>query len=154
MKYMTKKFLSVLAIFASILLINLFVVPVYADCPDANTPKGQVYSGIDVTGNKCDDSGVESFIGAVVKILSYIVGAAAIIMIVWSGYKYITSGGDSNKVTTAKNTLIYALVGVFIAVLAQVLVNTVLTVSKDAANSSKPSNQQNNNNSNNSNNNN
>jgi hypothetical protein len=47
-------------------------------------------------------------------------------MIIVAGLKYIASAGDSNKVSSAKSTLIYALVGVLIAALAQLLVHFVL----------------------------
>lgn len=79
------------------------------------------------TGNHdCGGSGVTNVISAAVTILSIVIGAAAIIMILVSGMRYITSGGDSNKISTAKTTLIYALVGVIIAALAQALVHFVL----------------------------
>jgi hypothetical protein len=61
-----------------------------------------------------------------VNILSIIIGAAAIIMIMVSGFKYITSGGDSSKIGSAKSSLIYALIGIAIAGLAQILVQFVL----------------------------
>ena len=97
-----------------------------AACSKANTAKGQVQRGIGATGSECDDSGVNKFIRAIVQILSIIVGVAAIIMIIVAGFKYMTSAGDSNKVEQAKNTLVYAIVGIIIAALAQFLVKFVL----------------------------
>ena len=67
------------------------------------------------------------YISSVVGLLSIIVGAAAVIMIIVSGLRYITSGGDSGKVAGAKNALIYALVGVAVAALAQLMVHFVLS---------------------------
>ena len=87
--------------------------------------KGQVLQGVEQAGS-CNGSGVQSTLGAAVNILSIIVGAAAVVMIVVSGYKYIISGGDSTKVASAKSTLIYALVGIAVAALAQLLVHFVL----------------------------
>lgn len=104
-----------------------------AACPSPTTSKGQVLDGAGKTGN-CDDSGVPKLVSTVVEVLSIIVGAVAIIMIIYSGFKYITSGGDSAKVSSAKNTLIYALVGVIIVVLAQLLVRFVITQADTAAN--------------------
>ena len=49
-------------------------------------------------------------------------------MIIISGFKYVTAGGDSAKVGSAKNTLIYALVGLVIAALAQFIVHFVFSV--------------------------
>lgn len=68
-------------------------------------------------------AGVTNIVAAAVKILSFIAGIAAIIMVLISGFKYITSGGDAGKVSSAKNTLIYALVGIAVAAVAQVLVH-------------------------------
>lgn len=102
----------------------------YAACGTASDSKTQVLQGIGETGSDCSDSGVSSFINTVVNILSIIVGIAAVIVLILSGMKYITSGGDSAKVASAKNTLIYALIGVAIAALAQFLVHFVFTAAK------------------------
>lgn len=61
-----------------------------------------------------------------VNILSLIVGIAAVIMIIYGGLRYITSGGDSGSVGNAKNTIIYAIVGLIIVALAQLIVHFVL----------------------------
>lgn len=103
--------------------------PAYAACPSSDTPKGQVLKGVGETGGECDASGVSNFVSAVVNILSIIVGIAAVIVIILSGMKYITSAGDTAKITAAKNTLIYALIGVAIAALAQFMVHFVLNQS-------------------------
>lgn len=107
-----------------------FVLPLMASsgvalaCPSGSA--GQVLQGIGETGSGCDSSGVSTVIGDVVSLLSIFVGVLAIIMIIVAGTKYISSGGDSNKVTNAKSTLIYALIGVAVAALAQFLVHFVL----------------------------
>lgn len=72
-------------------------------------------------------TGITRIISAIVRILSYVVGIVAVIMIVVAGFKYITSGGDSGRVSSAKSTLIYALVGLAVAALAQFLVTFVLS---------------------------
>lgn len=69
---------------------------------------------------------IERLIRNIVDILSTIVGIVAVIMIIIGGFKYITSAGDSNNVASAKNTIIYALVGLIIVALAQVIVRFVL----------------------------
>lgn len=68
-----------------------------------------------------------NLVAKVVEILSVIVGIAAVIMIMWGGFKFITSGGDSGQVTTARNTILYALIGLVIVALAQIIVRFVLT---------------------------
>lgn len=102
-------------------------------CPGGNTSKGQVLNGLGETGNGCNDSGVNNILAEAVNILSMIAGAAAVIMTILAGFKYITSGGDANKVGNAKNTLIYALVGVAVAALSQALIHFVLAQSNNVA---------------------
>jgi hypothetical protein len=111
-----------------------FIEPVYAVSCGNSSAAQQVSKGINAVDNSssCNDSGVQTAIHQAVNILSLVVGAAAIIVIIVSGFKYITSGGDSGKVGNAKNTLIYALVGLAIAALAQVLVHFILSQSNAA----------------------
>jgi hypothetical protein len=72
-------------------------------------------------------SGIKNLAGKVVNIFSIIVGVISIIMIIYGGFRYITSGGDSGKVGNAKNTLIYAIIGLVIVALAQLIVHYVLS---------------------------
>lgn len=71
-------------------------------------------------------TGVQEAISTIVDILSWIVGVISVIMIIVGGFRYITSGGASDKVTSAKNTIIYAIIGLIIVALAQFIVNFVL----------------------------
>ena len=57
----------------------------------------------------------------------YIVGIIAVVMLIIGGIKYLLSGGDSKKVTDAKNTVLYAIIGLVIAFLAYAIVNFVIT---------------------------
>ena len=57
----------------------------------------------------------------------YIVGVVAVIMLIIGGVKYVISGGDSKKVTDAKNTVLYAIIGLVIAFLAFAIVNFVVS---------------------------
>lgn len=116
------------------LLMNLLIgvnVPVYAatTCPKDGTSAGQVVDGIGVTGDSCDKNKdkIVNIIGDVTRLISYFAGVAAVIMVIVAGFKYITSGGDSAKVTSAKNTLIYALIGIAVAVLAQFIIQFVIS---------------------------
>lgn len=56
----------------------------------------------------------------------YIVGIISVIMLIWGGLRYILSGGDNKKVTDAKNTILYAIIGLIISILAFAIVNFVL----------------------------
>lgn len=69
---------------------------------------------------------INSIIKTVVNIFSVVVGIVAVIMIIVGGFRYITSGGDSNNVSGAKNTIIYAIIGLVVVALAQFIVQFVL----------------------------
>lgn len=79
------------------------------------------------------DSDFQELAAKIVNILSIIVGIVAVIMIIFGGFKYITSGGESSNVSGAKNTLIYAIVGLIIVALAQFIVHFVLNNVGNAA---------------------
>jgi cytochrome bd-type quinol oxidase subunit 2 len=72
------------------------------------------------------ESKVQGLIKLVINIFSIVVGVVAVVMIIIGGLKYITSSGDSNNVTSAKNTILYAIIGLVIVALAQFLVQFVL----------------------------
>lgn len=72
------------------------------------------------------DNDITKAARGIVRIFSIIVGVVAVIMIIYGGFRYITSGGDSNRVGAAKNSLIYAIIGLIIVALAQLIVHFVL----------------------------
>jgi hypothetical protein len=89
-------------------------------------------TNLDLTGSKDNcgtgngaTSNLNELLKDIVNIFSAIVGVVAVIMIIVGGLRYITSGGDSGKVGTAKNTLIYAIIGLVVVALAQIIVHFV-----------------------------
>lgn len=74
-----------------------------------------------------DTEGIQNIIKTVINIFSLVVGAVSVIMVIVGGFKYITSGGDSGKVSGAKNTIVYALIGLVLVALSQVIVRFVLS---------------------------
>ena len=79
---------------------------------------------------------LQKLITNIINIFSVIVGVIAVIMIIVGGLKYITSGGESSNVSGAKNTIIYAIVGLIVVALAQFIVRFVLTNTNNATNGS------------------
>lgn len=76
--------------------------------------------------NQTSGTTVNTIVATVINIFSWVVGVISVIMIIYGGFKYITSGGDAGGVTAAKNTILYAIVGLVIVALAQVIVQFVL----------------------------
>ena len=63
----------------------------------------------------------------ITNVLLYVIGAISVIMLIIGGIRYVVSGGDSGAVTSAKNTILYAVIGIVVAILAYALVNFVIT---------------------------
>jgi hypothetical protein len=70
---------------------------------------------------------VSDLVKMIINILSWVVGIVSVVMIIIAGFKYVTSGGNDSSVTSAKNTILYAIVGLVIVALAQVIVRFVLS---------------------------
>lgn len=93
-------------------------------------PKDEICKGVSITGGTCADTstgGLEAVIKNLLNLFSLIIGIIAVIMIMVSGAKYLTSGGDSGKVKSAKDTLVYAIIGLVVVAFSQVIVQFVLT---------------------------
>ena len=89
------------------------------------------------TCNGNGESALSRILKLVLNVLSFIVGAAAVIMIILGGFKFVTSNGDSNNVASARNSILYAVIGLVIVAAAQVLVHFVLANSNAAINNCK-----------------
>jgi len=74
------------------------------------------------TGNITGTTTLVDTIMGLVNWFAWFVGLAAVVMGLWAGILFITAGGDSAKVTTARNILLYAIVGIAVAILAFSLV--------------------------------
>jgi hypothetical protein len=75
-----------------------------------------------------DNSDVKKYVGVIVNALLFILGAVAVIMIIIGGIRYATSMGDAKNIEAAKNTIMYSVIGLVVAVLAYAIVNYVINV--------------------------
>jgi len=96
-------------------------------------PLGDVCSGSGGSSAPCQTtSGRSSLIGPdgiitkVTRLVSIAVGLIAVIVIMIAGFRFITSSGDPNTITSARNTILYAVIGLVIAVIAQLIVVFIL----------------------------
>ncbi len=78
------------------------------------------------TDQTADLFGSEGIFKTVTNVLLFVLGAVSVIMIIIGGLRYVISGGNSTNVTAAKNTILYAIVGVIIALLSYAIINFVL----------------------------
>jgi hypothetical protein len=73
-----------------------------------------------------EDKSAEYYITAIVNTLLYVLGAVSVIVIIIAGIYYTTSGGDPALVKRAKDSLLYAVIGLIVAVMAYAIVNFVV----------------------------
>lgn len=133
MNIWTRLSLSLVSLFTLTALTFGLVAPAaYAQDAQQEIQSG-LCGGADLKleGGDCSttSSGVERLnkgIHSLINVLSLIVGLAAVVMIIIGGLRYITSGGSDTSVTSAKNTILYAIIGLIIVALAQVMVRFVL----------------------------
>ncbi len=121
---------------ATVLIAGGLAVPVFAQ--DAQQ---QINNGLCAGSNlqftespgQCSSAGsdatdrINSIVHTIVNLLSAIVGIVAVIMIIVGGFRYITSGGNDTSVTSAKNTILYAIIGLVVVALAQLIVRFTLS---------------------------
>lgn len=127
-------------LFASVGLLAVSLMPLALSSNLALAADPKINTG----GYACGGSGATDFtsetctqkantlpdiLADIINVFSWIVGIVSVIMIIYGGFRYIISGGDSNGVTAAKNTILYAIIGLVIVALAQIIVQFVLTKS-------------------------
>lgn len=91
----------------------------------ANAAKGDDQSGCLFSNQEgCEDQ--TPIFQTITNVLLFIIGAVSVIMLIIGGIRYTVSQGDSSAVTSAKNTILYSIVGIVVAILAYAAVNFVI----------------------------
>lgn len=102
-----------------------------------NGAKGEACAGVQLRNDppagddlkKCtsdDETTLTNTLTTILNLLTMVVGIMTVIMLIISGIRFITAHGDANSISSARNTLIYAIVGLVIVAFAQVIVKLVL----------------------------
>lgn len=150
-----KKILITFGLIIAIVGSFITAAGIYENKAYADSAADLIKQGADSTGQQ-DSRSAGDIAKDVVNIMFFIVGIMAVIMIIWGGIRYVLSAGNSAALTSAKNTIMYAVIGLIVAILAYTIVNFVInTVSgnsgSSSSNSSNSSNNSDNSNSSNSN---
>jgi hypothetical protein len=120
----------------SLMLILGLAMPVAAQTAQDEINNGLCSgSNFELTDNpgQCNTAGVDAttrinnIVHTIVNLLSAVVGVVAVIMIIVGGLRYVTSGGNDTSVTSAKNTILYAVIGLVVVALAQIIVRFTLS---------------------------
>jgi len=118
-------FLAVISISLSIIILSpinalatcvpgVYTISNGADCAQPAGTNGTLF-------------GAGGIFTSIVNTALFVIGAVAVLMLIYGGIRYTISGGDEKAITSAKNTILYAVVGIIIAVLAYAIINFVLT---------------------------
>ena len=120
---MTTKSLLTFAASALIATFALFA-PVTVGALEGTVHDGvNAARGTDVPSTLLGDGGVLS---TIINTMLFIIGFLSVVMLIFGGLRYIISGGNAAAVTAAKNTILYAIVGLIIAIFAYAIVNFVI----------------------------
>ena len=118
---------TILTIAALVGLATPVLVPVTVAAQDAADPAKNISEGVKkIGGGDANEDQLTDGITNVVNVLLFILGAIAVIMIIIGGIRYTTSNGDSGNTKAAKDTILYAVVGLIVAILAYAIVNFVI----------------------------
>lgn len=100
------------------------------DCANPPTTAAAIQCGTNQSAGVPQDADaggkINTTIQNIIDLLSVAVGIAAVIMLIVGGFRYVTSAGNAETTKAAKNTILYALIGLVIVALAQLIVNFVL----------------------------
>ena len=114
----------------AIMTCAVFGASVLSTASLSGSASAQVSEGIntattsEMKGKSID--GDKGLIKTVVNVLLWAVGILSVIMLIFSGFRYITSAGDASKTKSAQSTLIYSVVGLIVAIMAYAIVNMVI----------------------------
>jgi len=121
MKAIIKKLVTSVAIVA---VFAFVAVAVTGDTTSALSLQDGINDAGQGTGGSTTDLG-DTF-KTIVNVLLYIVGALSVIMLIYGGIRYTVSGGNDKNIAAAKNTIMYAIIGLVISFLAYAIINWVL----------------------------
>ena len=121
---------SIRTVIAGLLLVPILVLGVSVAMPsDASYAQNGIQDGANAAKTTEQPTNLFEGDGVFKKITNtalFLIGAISVIMLIYGGIRYTTSGGNAASVTAAKNTILYAIVGIVVAVLAFAIVNFVL----------------------------
>lgn len=128
---MKQRFKQVLIGLAISLGIFAPLVPVTVHAAPADA-KSAICEGLSTNStNDCNtttnNSSVERIMKLVLNMFSFVIGFAAVIMIIIGGFRYVISAGDGSNTAGAKNTILYAVIGLVVVAIAQIIVRFVLS---------------------------
>ena len=123
--------LSILVVPALVLSFSAFAAPAsnvsaLSIGDGAGSAKGDDQTSC-LFGTEAGCDGKTPLFRTITNVLLFIIGAVSVIMLILGGFRYTISQGDSTAIQNAKNTILYAIIGIVVSVLAFAIVNFVIS---------------------------
>jgi hypothetical protein len=120
--------LTIISLFALAGALTFAPQVALAACGAGSSAADCLQQGVDDAGgsSQTNKASLPDRAVTITNVLLFILGAIAIIMIIIGGIRYVVSAGDSSAITGAKNTILYAVIGLVVAILAYAIVNFVI----------------------------
>lgn len=117
------KALAIAGVFA---LVGIGALVPVGNAAAANNVGGLSNGVNNAKTNDMANGDLSNIVSTVTNVFMWVVGVISVIMMIYGGFQYVTSSGDQTKVTKAKNTILYGVVGLAIAILAGAIVSFVI----------------------------
>jgi|GEM_PF-99135 len=127
--------------YIKLLIIGLILIPMFlfsaSIVNNTNVSAADPATGLQKGADKATENtgtpkelfkGNDSVLKNIANTLLYIIGAVSVLMLIYGGIRYTISGGDEKAITAAKNTILYSVIGLVVAIAAYAIVNWVIGV--------------------------
>ena len=121
------KIKSIKVMMAGLMIIAVMAFSVGLLAPISVSAAGELKDGATAAHNADTPTEIKVVIKNITNTALFIIGAISTLMLIYGGIRYTISGGDEKAITSAKNTILYAVIGIVVAVAAYAIVNFVIT---------------------------
>lgn len=132
---MSNKLKSILisTLMVAVMVFGVSIIYQTGNTEIAGAVNSEITSGMNATSaGTSTPTDANVVIKNVTNIMFFIIGAVSVIMLIYGGIRYTTSGGNANSVTAAKNTIMYSIIGLVVAILAFAVVQFVVNQVMDS----------------------
>ena len=132
---MSKKLKNILisTLTVAVMVFGVSIIYQTGNTEIAGAVNSEITSGMNATSaGTSTPTDANVVIKNVTNIMFFIIGAVSVIMLIYGGIRYTTSGGNANSVTAAKNTIMYSIIGLVVAILAFAVVQFVVNQVMDS----------------------
>lgn len=129
-KYLSPLIISLGVIVATLLPLPVAAIDVFQNCPSGTAATGGAGASSTTSGSEiCGATSKDSFTDIMKNIINtilFVLGIVAVIMIIIGGIRYVTSNGNAQQINSAKDTVLYSVIGLVIAIMAYAIVGFVI----------------------------